>query len=134
MSILKKIFGTADEAKTVVNGAVHGLDSIFFTDQEKAEVNEKVSEWYLRYLETTQPQNLARRYIALSIVGLWAGLIVFGVVAYVIERAFGGEGKIAEFVFKVLNDLVHQPFMMIMGFYFLTHVVRTYTNGKKGKK
>jgi len=32
-----------------------------------------------------------------------------------------------------LNELVHQPFMMIMGFYFLAHIVRTYQSGSKKK-
>lgn len=127
MGILNKIFGASDNAETLVKGAVSGLDAIIFTAEEKSEANAKLAEWYLKYLEATQPQNLARRWIALIIVCLWAFLILFGVLVAWFSSAM------SEYVFKVLNELVHQPFMMIMGFYFLTHIVRTYQNGSKEK-
>lgn len=124
MSILKRIFGDKDIANQVVTGAVAGVDKIFFTQEEKAEANQKLSEWYLKYLEATQPQNLARRFIAMIVVVLWAGLIITGVVAQKFNADY------AKYVFEVLAEIVMNPFLMIMGFYFLTHAVRAYTSNK----
>jgi hypothetical protein len=120
MGILANIFGDKDIANKAVDGAIGGLDKMFFTQEEKAEANQKLSEWYLKYLEATQPQNLARRFIALIVVGLWALLIVLGVAVKYFSDSY------ANYVFEVLGEIVMNPFLMIMGFYFLTHAVRAY--------
>jgi hypothetical protein len=124
MGILDKLFGSDKQLDKLTTGAVNGLDKIFFTAEEKSEANQKLSEWYLKYLEATQPQNLARRLIALIVVSLWAFLILFGVLLYKLDMAWSA------FVFSTLNNIVNNPFMIIVGFYFLTHAVRAYRNGK----
>jgi hypothetical protein len=124
MGILSKIFGDKDNLDKLTDGAVHGLDKIFFTKEEKAEANQKLSEWYLKYLAATQPQNVARRVIAFIVVGLWAILVLLGVLIKWFNDAY------ATYVFEVLAEIVMNPFLMIMGFYFLTHAVRAYRNGK----
>lgn len=97
---------------------------MFFTAEEKSEANAKLGEWYLKYLAATQPQNLARRFIAIIVVLLWALLIVVGIAV----RWFSYE--LSDFIFEVLRDIVAEPFLIVMGFYFLAHVVRAYQNGK----
>lgn len=133
------IFGSSENTKTVVDGAVAGIDKMFFTDEEKSDASAKASEWFLRYLAATEPQNLARRLIALIIVILWAGLIVVGVVAkgveiwlFGLELAPDGSTLFSEFVFEVLASVVMNPFLMVMGFYFAAHVVRAWT-GQGGR-
>lgn len=125
MGILSSIFGSSKNAETIVTGASKGLDAIFFTKEEKSQANQKLADWYLKYLAATQPQNLARRLLALIVALLWAVLILFGIAIRWVSF------EMSDFVFKVMNELVHQPFMLIMGFYFLAHIVRTYQNGKK---
>lgn len=117
--ILSAIFGSSKNTETIVDGAVAGMDKMFFTKEEKAEANLKVSEWFLRYLEATQPQNLSRRFIAVVVVLLWALLVLIGVAAYPFDLAF------SQFIFDVLKDVVMNPFLIIMGFYFAAHVVRS---------
>lgn len=124
MGWISRIFGDKDAANEVISGAVAGVDKIFFTQEEKAEANQKLSEWYLKYLHATQPQNVARRLIAFIVAGLWAFLIVLGVIV----RYFSDE--YAQYIFEVLAEIVMNPFLMIMGFYFLTHAVRAYTNNQ----
>jgi hypothetical protein len=124
MGILANIFGDKDVVNKTVDGAISGLDKMFFTEEERSDANAKLSEWYLKYLEATQPQNLARRFIALIVVGLWAILILVGVAVKYFDTSY------AEFVFRVLAEIVMNPFLMIMGFYFLTHAVRAYQKNK----
>lgn len=123
--ILGAIFGSSENTKTVVTGAVAGMDKLFFTKEEKADANLKLSEWYLKYLAATQPQNLARRFIAMAVVLLWSVLIVTGVIAHFVADAHGA------FVFNILADVVAVPFSIIIGFYFAAHLARSWQNGKK---
>ncbi len=125
MGLLAKIFGDKDQLDKLTDGAVNGLDKIFFTKEEKAEANQKLSEWYLKYLNATQPQNVARRMIAFIVVGLWALLVLMGVAVKWINDAY------AEYIFTVLGEIVMNPFLVIVGFYFLTHTVRAYQENKK---
>ena len=134
--ILAAIFGSPKNTETIVDGAVKGLDKIVFTKEERADANQKVSEWYLKYLAATQPQNLARRLIALVIVWLWwllvvAGVIVRGLEMWLLETVVATEALYSEFIFNVLVEVVMQPFSIVVGFYFLTHVVRTYGENNK---
>ena len=118
--ILGAIFGSSKNTETVVDGAVKGLDKMFFTKEERSEANQKLSEWYLKYLAATQPQNIARRFIAVIVTLLWSALIVAGIVV----RWWSYEAS--DYVFKILGEIVMQPFSIIIGFYFLTHAVRAY--------
>jgi hypothetical protein len=124
MGLLDKLFGSDKQLDKLTTGAVAGLDKMFFTKEEKAEANQKLSEWYLKYLGATQPQNLARRLIAMVVVALWALLILLGVLLFRLDPGWSA------FVFSTLDNIVNNPFMIIVGFYFLTHAVRAYKNGK----
>lgn len=139
MSIWASIFGSSENTGKIIDGATSGLDKIVFTKEERADANQKLSDWYLKYLQSTQPQNLARRLIAMVIVWTWWLLVVFGVICRGIELWIfdtvpeGVEYVYSEYVFKVLTDVVMRPFSIVISFYFLTHVVRTYQNGKADK-
>ncbi len=120
ISIVKRIFSRPKDASTIIDGAVKGLDKMFFTKEERADANQKLSEWYLKYLAATQSQNLARRFIAMLVVGLWVLLVISGVAIRSISVEY------SEYIFKVLTEIVMQPFSIIIGFFFLAHVVRSY--------
>lgn len=113
------ITGGGKTAEKVVDGVSSGLDAMFFTDEEKSQANQKILDWKLKYFEATKSSNVTRRVIALMIVGLWVVLVV----GMVISHGFGAVAY-AEYLFKTLTDIVMQPFSIIIGFYFLAHVVR----------
>lgn len=126
--LLAAIFGSSKNTETIVDGAVAGLDKIVFTQEERSDANLKMSEWYLRYLQATEPQNLARRLIAILIVCLWGLLVLIGAAARGVEVAFNiaGEDSFSLFVFQILADIVNAPFLMVMGFYFAAHLARAW--------
>lgn len=119
------IFGTADHTKTVLDATVAGVDALWYTDEEKAENAARFADWYLRYLVATGPQNLARRLIALVIVGLWAVLVLAGVALWKVDRAYSA------FIFETLTEVLAEPFLLVMGFYYAAHVVRSWVGEKK---
>lgn len=121
---IKRLFGSADTVKTVIDGVYNGIDKTFFTDEEKAEFGQKRNEWLLQYMTATQPQNVARRVIAFIVVGTWAMVITILVVALVVETAFTLTSTMSDELYKLLKDIILQPFNIVLGFYFLTHVVK----------
>lgn len=123
--LLAAIFGSSKNTETIVEGAVKGLDALVFTDEEKSEVNAKLGDWFLKYLAATQPQNLARRLIAVIVTALWSLLILAGVGVYKWDKDY------SFFIFDTLRDTVNTPFSIIIGFYFAAHLARAWQNGKQ---
>jgi hypothetical protein len=119
VGLLSRIFGSSGTAAKVVDSAISGIDAVVFTKEEKAAANQKILDWYITYLKATQPQNLARRLIAVIVVMLWALMIFSAVIA----EGFG-LSAFSEFTFKVIAENVNTPFSIIIGFYFAAHAIR----------
>ena len=109
---IKSVFATPK----VVDAAFKGLDAAVFTAEEK-------SEFFLKWLQASAPQNLARRIIAFMVVLPWTLMVltIFSMTAFEVDTAAERE---------FMTDTVNPPFMIIIGFYFLAHVIRS-ANGKK---
>lgn len=114
--ILGAIFGSAKNTETVLSG----IDKVWFTNEEK-------SDFFLKYLAATQPQNLARRLIAIIVVALWAALIILGVAVHPWDSDYSQQ------IFFTLKDVVNTPFSIIIGFYFAAHLARAWQSKKAGK-
>jgi len=120
MGFLKKVFAGPDAIASAMDGAKKGLDALVFTNEERAKADDGVRSFLLEYLKATQPQNLARRYIAFAIVALWCLLVLVAVISHAFSPAY------AEFVFETLTGVVTVPFGGIMAFYFTAHLLRSY--------
>ena len=117
--------GGSDTAEKVVDGAVSGLDMLFYTDEEKSIASMKILDWKLAYANATKGQSISRRIIATIVSLLWALLIIAAAIAGYFAT---GEGSYSNYLLGLLKE-VSNPFMIIIGFYFLAHVV-----GNMGKK
>ena len=126
MGWLSWLSSGSSSAEKVVDAAIATGDALFFTDEEKSVANMKKLEWILAYMKTTSGQNLARRLIAVGVVGLWVVLVLVAVVAGYFVR---GDGSYSEWVFSIIRDAVKEPFMIIIGFYFLTSALRAFKTG-----
>ena len=139
--IFQAIFGSPESMKKVIDGTVDGIDKMFYTEEEKAETMTARLEFMLKWLQATQPQNVARRFIAIIVTLLWAFLVVYAVVAFTIQYALMSADQaaaieiadvmVAAFTFNVLKDIVAIPFAGIMTFYFAAHVIGRFQDGKK---
>lgn len=122
MSWFAKIFSAGpDVIEKAADAVTRAGDAIIFTDEEKSETNQKLLDWYLQFLTATNPQNLARRQIARVVTGLWALLVVAGVMAYGFGRS-----EFAKFIFDTLTETVAVPFGIVLTFYFTVHAIRAF--------
>ena len=126
MGFFSFLSGKSKTAEKVVDGVVDGLDAMFFTEEEKSQANLKVLEFKLQYAAATQGMSIARRVITFTISAAWLFLVLLTVV---VGLTLGGDSAAVGFLMKIMTDVVMQPFSIIVGFYFLAHVVG---NARKG--
>ena len=107
---IKAILSTPVQAAKVADAVIKGTDAAWFTKEEQ-------SEWFLRYLEATQPQNLSRRIIAVASTGLWI-MSSLTLLALILLQAT----ETAEQVYKFMTGVVNPVFFLIVGFYFAKNI------------
>lgn len=120
--LLARIFTTPKAVDKTLDAVVAAGDKIWFTEEEKSEHQIIMSEWYLKYLEATQPQALSRRLLAFFIGFMWVVLVLLGTALGVLGD--GGNDAKAEYVFNILNDVVNSPFTAVVIFYFGGHYLK----------
>lgn len=120
MKWLSWLTGNSAAAEKAVDGVVAGLDAMIFTEEERSAVNLKIMDFRIRHAEATRDQSISRRVITFVVTGMWAltVLILIG-----LGIALGKDAASVKFVFETLKDIVNPPFMIIVGFYFLSQVV-----------
>jgi uncharacterized protein YjfI (DUF2170 family) len=106
----------ADTAANVVTTGATMIDKAFYTDQEKAENNNKLVEMWLKLqsliANDTGISAVARRGVAYIIMGTFCFLILF---ACVIWRF---DAKWAEFILKTVVDTDLAYLALTVGFFF----------------
>lgn len=106
MSWLSSIFATPDTVKTAAKGIYNGLDKLVLTSEEEA-------EFWLKYLEATQPQNLARRLIALTVCAAWCLFLLVTMFAI-----FFAGGETLDYLVNFGTVYIMPPFTLITSWYF----------------
>ena len=124
-NLFGKLFGTEKALDSVVKSAAAGLDSLIYTDQEKAEAaaqqRTEARQMVVAWMQATQGQNLARRLIALCITAVWLAMYLLAALASVLAVWVGG--KEAEFhasakIARELSADMNPAVMLILAFYF----------------
>ena len=82
--VLGNLFGTQQSAEKALDYVARGVDALWHTDEEKAheaaEAKREAFQRVLSWLEATKGSRLARRLIALVVVGIWALTLVSAIV------------------------------------------------------
>jgi len=120
-----------DTAATVVERGVAGIDALFFTQEEKAQMSHKTFELWLEVQRVIKDESsvrsVTRRVLAVMCMAVYLGLIVAACVVAFWEPTY------ANFVFTVAKELT----FMITGiafFYFGTYGVGNYLMNKEKKE
>ena len=125
MSIFKKIFGHVDVLKEGIEIIKDAGDALVYTDEEKAKDNAKRSEQIdkllINWLETTKGANIARRWIAVIVAGIWSFLFIFSWVATQLAIWLSDKKEKVEAMVAAnasFLDMVTGAMMLVLGFYF----------------
>jgi len=123
MGFLGRLLGSPKALTDTVNAVSDGLGQFIYTKEEKAENTAKAitegRQMLIKWMETTQGQNLARRLIALSITAIWllmfVGRMALGIAGVWLQGAEWDDSA------QVIGDNIEQmtgAVMLILGFYF----------------
>ena len=120
MGFLSFLTGGSDVAEKVVDGVSSGLDVMFYTDEEKSQANQKILDWKLAYAKATAAMSISRRIIVCGVCFVW---IVLVLLLIIVASFAGNDSQMFKDLFDIMKDVVNPPFMIIVAFYFLAHVV-----------
>ena len=85
MAIFSFLTGNTKSVEKVVDAGFSGLDKLFFTDEEKADYNQKLQSLHLEFVKIaaneSTAQSISRRMICLPVVYVWLLLTLSSVVA-----------------------------------------------------
>jgi hypothetical protein len=127
MSIFGRLLGSdkaLDIAEKGLTGGMSLLDAAFYTDQEKAENKQKMTEAWLKTQELigkeSSPTSISRRIIAWSVIGMTivtfaCGLIFIG---------FGADARLDILIKWSVAMKLDWAFVGVIGFYFGAHLIR----------
>lgn len=114
MGFLTRLFSSPDTIRVATDGLVNGLDKAFFTPEERAEFASSANEAYKEMWLAAVPSALSRRILMCAIALTWVVMSVSTFFLYV----FSDPAK-AGLAYVLLRDVVNEPFMIVVGFYFL---------------
>nr|BDD44518.1 hypothetical protein 17 [Moraxellaceae bacterium] len=121
---LGRIFGTEKALGDAVGAVRDGLDALVYTDEEKArdaaQDRSEARSMVVGWMRATQGQNLARRFLAVMIAGVWllqymAGL---GLDVAAVWADNAGPLQKASTVIGERAVSMNGAMMLILGFYF----------------
>lgn len=120
MSWFSWLTGNSKATETAVEGVSDLLDNAFYTEEERGQVALKMLEFRIDFAKATQHMSISRRVITFVVTAMWALTVLLLMALGII---FGKEAASVKFVFDTMKDIVNPPFMIIVGFYFLSQVV-----------
>ena len=127
MGIFSTIFGGPKSIGKIIDAARSGIDALSYTDEEKnhdaAKQREKAREQVIAYMEATQSQNVARRLIAIVIIGIWASCYVASMLM-IVSSIFIDSPDISAQLMKGSETIdshisdIETEMILVLGFYF----------------
>lgn len=126
MGLFGFLAGNTRSVEKVVDYGAKGIDAVFYTAEEKAEYNKRMSEIYLKFVEAaaneSTAQSISRRMICLPVVYLWLLAIIAGVALEI----FGVH--LTSLDAAIINLTL--PASGAIGFYVGRHIVMDWSKGK----
>lgn len=126
LNLLGKMLGSEKALGSAIGAVKDGLDALVYTDEEKAQDAAKeraaAREMVVGWMQATQGQNLARRFIALVVTMIWAAQYV---VAIILDAAMPFADQANQVALSQTADAIRSggeqvtgAFMLVIGFYF----------------
>tara|TARA_R100001530_G_C4313059_1_gene153594 strand:- start:1125 stop:1550 length:426 start_codon:yes stop_codon:yes gene_type:complete len=120
-----KIFPSTKSAEQLVDAAVKTGDAIWYTDEEKAQAQAQMRDWYIKLLGAMQPFNVAMRALAFIVGGIWVIHLIASTAMYMLavficapDAEVCRAAMAAASIDKQLSSHINDPFYLVMAFYF----------------
>jgi hypothetical protein len=120
LGFIGKMFGSEKALDGIVSGVSNAVDALHYSEEEKADNKARAFDQIIKWQEATQGQNLARRFIALSVVFVWLLQYLVSQVLSVVSVWVSEPDKYlksAELMRQGADDM-GSVVMLIMTFYF----------------
>lgn len=135
MKLTEWLFGGAKSAEKVLDGAVSGIDKVFYTDEEKADAREKLGAYWLEaqkvLLNESNSAGITRRILAWIIMGEFALLVLIAAIAFPFLPEY------SQFLVGLIEGQLSLLVLTVGGFYygpfFLQRLVGVW-RGQKAEK
>ncbi len=120
MGILSWLTGNSKAADKAVDGVIDTVDALVFTEEEKSKANMMALQLKIEFAKATAGMSISRRIIVVVVTFAWLFLVLLlaGIGLWLGKEAAG-----VKWLYELLRDVVNDPFMIIVGFYFLAQVV-----------
>jgi hypothetical protein len=134
--IFGRIFASPKSIEKTMDAVVSAGDKLWLTKEERMENQNILNEWYLRYLEATQPQAISRRVLTFIISFMWAVVLLAAIIVGVVTGEYGSvdilvagpdsvppntHANASGFLFAILVHAITRPFTAVVIFYFGGH-------------
>ena len=119
MGVLSFLAGNTKSLEKVIDAGISGVDKLIFTEEEKADYNQKLQALHLEFIKISAnestAQSISRRMICLPVVYVWLLLLISGVVL----ELFGHEVKAQAQAVEQMT----MPALAAIGFYVGRHMI-----------
>lgn len=123
---VKNVLSSPSVVEKAADGAMKGLDAVWYTPEEKEGDRQKRLDYALKFLEMTKGASPARRQIAMIVMIMWS---IAGVNILILMNltAVVDDPTVLNATIKTLTefsiDYIAKPTGLVLAFYFLKHVL-----------
>lgn len=123
--LFAKMFGSEKALEKTVDAVSNGLDKLVYTDEEKAgdaaRARSEARAMLVEWMQATQGQRLARRFLAVSVTSTWLLLYLVSIASAVLAVWLQEVSSRLLQTSKLLagySDQMSGAVLLILGFYF----------------
>lgn len=121
-----KMFASSGAAKEIVATVKDGLDALVYTDEEKAydaaQSRREARELLIQWIANSSGQNLARRFIAVTVTLLWAGqyltIMLCTIASVWLAEVYNQRLIETSELIRAAANQTDGAMMLVLGFYF----------------
>lgn len=125
-NFIGKLLGSDKAMTSVVDNVSKGLDKLILTEEERSDAaaadRSEARKMFIKWVEGTQGQNLARRILALAIAGVWLSqYVLMGILTGIapwVEPAVADKIHGSIEALTTGADQMTGAMMLLLGFYF----------------
>jgi len=126
LSKIKNVLSSPSVVEKAADGAMKGLDAVWYTPEEKEGDRQKRLDYALKFLEMTKGASPARRQIAMIVMIMWSICGLNILILMNLEPFVDDPKTLNHTIDRLIDfsiDYVAKPTGLVLAFYFLKNVL-----------